>query len=69
MGRSMRTRWFCCCILAMTLSTEFTLFGAAAIARQLVLPEELWMRRLSGGIVTFIPANINVTGGNTTEPE
>ena len=56
-------------MLAMTLRTEFTLFGAAAMARQLVLPEELWMRRLSGGKVTFIPANINVTDGNTTEPE
>nr|GMD59615.1 hypothetical protein MtrunA17_Chr1g0164411 [Ipomoea batatas] len=33
------------------------------MARQVVLPEELWMRKLSGGSVTFIPANRNVKLG------
>lgn len=50
-------------MLAMTLSTELTLSGAAAMARQVVVPAELWRRKLSGGRVTFIPANMKVMVG------
>ena len=53
-------------MLAITFSTEFTfpgMSGEAAMARQVVVPELLWMRKLSGGSVTFMPANMNVIVG------
>lgn len=50
-------------MLAITFSTEFTLSGAAAMARHVVDPAVLCIRKLSGGRVTFIPANIKVMVG------
>ena len=52
-------------MLAMTLSTEFTLSGAEAIAKHVVLPAVLCMRMLSSGRVTFMPENMNVMVGAT----
>lgn len=56
-------------MLAITLSTEFTLAGAAAMAKHVVLPAELWISMLSGGSVTFMPANMNVIVGATIGSE
>ena len=55
-------------MLAITFSTEFTLSGAAAMAKQEVLPAVLRMRRLSGGNVKFMPENMNVMVGATMGP-
>lgn len=65
LGTSQSTRWFCCCMLAITFSTEFTLSGAAAMAKHVVLPAVLCMRKLSCGNVTFMPENMNVIVGAT----
>jgi hypothetical protein len=69
LGTSKRILWFCCCMLAITFSTEFTLSGAAAMAKQEVTPAVLWIRRFSGGIVTFMPENMNVMVGGTMGTE
>lgn len=69
LGTSMRTRWFCCCMLAITLTTEFTFSGAAAMARHDVLPAVLCNIRLSAGNVMFTPLNMNVIVGTVTCPE
>lgn len=53
----------------MTFKTELTLSGAAAMARQVVLPAVLWMRKLSCGSVTFMPANMKVMVGATIGAE
>lgn len=53
----------------MTLSTELTLSGAAAMAKHVMLPAVLWIRRLSCGRVTFMPENINVIVGATIGTE
>lgn len=50
-------------MLAITLRTELTLSGAEAMARQVVDPAVLWMRKLSGGRVTFIASNMKVMVG------
>lgn len=56
-------------MLAITFNTEFTLSGAAAMAKHVRLPAELWMRKLSCGSVTFIPSNMNVRVGTTIGTE
>lgn len=56
-------------MLAITFSTEFTLSGAAAMAKQEVTPAVLWIRRFSGCIVTFMPENMNVMVGATMGTE
>jgi hypothetical protein len=56
-------------MLAITFNTEFTLSGAAAIAKHVMLPAVLWIRRLSGGSVTFMPVNKNVIVGATIGTE
>lgn len=63
LGTSKSTLRFCCCMLAMTFSTEFTLLGDAAIARQVMLLELLCIRKLSCGSVILMPWNMNVIVG------
>jgi hypothetical protein len=52
-------------MLAITFNTEFTLSGAAAMAKHVVLPAVLCIRMLSSGSVTFMPENKNVIVGTT----
>jgi hypothetical protein len=52
-------------MLAITFNTEFTLSGAAAMAKHVVLPAVLCIRMLSSGNVTFMPENKNVIVGTT----
>ncbi|RHN78339.1 hypothetical protein MtrunA17_Chr1g0164411 [Medicago truncatula] len=52
-------------MLAITFNTEFTLSGAPAMAKHVVLPAVLCIRMLSCGNVTFIPVNMNVIVGTT----
>ncbi|GKD62425.1 hypothetical protein Tco_1299934, partial [Tanacetum coccineum] len=58
LGISNKTRWFCCCIFATTFNA-----GDDDMARHVVDPDELWIRKLSCGNDMFRPGNMNVIDG------
>jgi hypothetical protein len=54
---------FCCCKLAITFNTEFTLFGAAAIDKHASEPELLCIKLFSMGKTKFKPSKCSVIAG------